>query len=339
MLYSSSPKEILQGCGRVSAWMVKQDLPIAVEVTASLQKALHAEEENVNALSMAIIRFINGVVEPFKNVNLAVPISTIGSSYGIPEFIITIRHSATHGKMPTFEHAAHGARAALEWLKVNYWEEQLNLLNQIESDMTENILGFLLEDEKPFVNIPREQVLSFGIEALVGLVIKNRKKQSISLDFQKKVAELIMMMNKTYTNFGAGFAMRLAEEVAKGDAIASHWLKFLLSKQLVPENSVAMILAWGDPANLGKADPVGLVDRLPPCSPGPFGQRAWPPISMGRMPLSDSYLTLNADEWDFVDPIEPGDDVFAPVGHPVCVEEEEEPKSLETPAETLIEIW
>ena len=51
MLYSDSLKERLLGCARVSAWAAKQELPIAVEVTADLQRELCSETPNVMALS------------------------------------------------------------------------------------------------------------------------------------------------------------------------------------------------------------------------------------------------------------------------------------------------
>ena len=353
MLYSSSPKEILQGCGRVSAWMVKQDLPIAVEVTASLQRELHSQEKNVSALSLAVIRFINGVVEPFKNVNLAVPISTIGSSYGIPEFIINIRHSATHGKMPSFELAAHGARAALDWLKTNYWEAQLSHINQIQSDMKEHIMRFLMGGEKPFTDKPKDQVLSFGIEALIGLALnKSQKKQTISRPFQERVYELITLMHKTYgfVWFGASFAMRLAEDVAQGNDVASCWIDFLVEKQFpsnvpdkdlwFPSESIRRILSWADSTLLGKAIPMKFMASLSLTDKGSEEQAlAWPPISMGRMPLSDCYLTLNDDEWEFV---EPGEEMFAPLEHKtlqVDAEDEEEETKPKRVAENLLEIW
>lgn len=346
MLYSTTLAEVLLGCARVSAWAIKQDLPVAVEVTAALQRELHAKERNVLALSLAIIRFINGVCEPFKNVNLAVPISTIGASYGIPEFVVTIRHAATHGQMPTFELAAHGARTALEWLRTNYWEAQLNQISAIEEAVKENLLGFLFNGEPAFANMHENEVLSFGVRGLVALVLnKDQRRGKVSAQFQSCVAELLIAMNKKYRHFGAAFAMELAEETARGCAVAGEWLDFLAERELLPVKSVSRILQWADPVLLGGALPMKLLKGL-----GDGGEcgdvsklklerkaPAWPPTSIGTMPVQRDSLTLMDDEWAFV---EPGED-FGVRDAPRVVkrsEPKEEPVKPREP-ENLLEIW
>ena len=346
MLYSSNTKEVLLGCARVSAWAAKQDLPIAVEVTAAIQRELNSESRNVLALSLAVIRFINGVCEPFKNQNLAVPISTIGSSYGIPEFIVTIRHSATHGQMPTFELAAHGARSALEWLRTNYWEEQLNQIAAIEDAVKENLMGFLFSSEPAFETMSKDEVLSFGVAGLLELALnKNQKRGTVSAAFQERVAELIVAVNKRFKQFGAAFAMELAEATAKGNPLAAKWIDFLAEKKMLPVRSVSLILQWADPVALGGALPMKFLKDIE----GVSGEEkvsklelkkeepAWPPTSLGRMPVTrDECLSLVDGEWAFV---KPGEDFGVPEAPRVVKKVEQKEEVTKREPENLLEIW
>lgn len=330
MLYSKDIKEIQWGCNRVMAWASKQVLPIAIEVTASLLQELHNPEKNTSALSLAIIRFINGVVEPFKNTNLSVPISTIGASYGVPDFVVTIRHLATHGKMPSFEFATIGAIYALEWLQKNYWEVQLNEINSIEQELRQQLMLFLMNSSKDFEQNYSDILMSFGIKELIKLVLNKNQKKKVSAQFQENVLLLMKNMSKKkeVKSFNASFIMKLAEETAKGDQIASSWLDYF-SKNLkndFPFDNVSLIFQWANPVLLGNAIPKEIFQELVSQSEIkeedlsqdkpmlnkeelkliPGIKPRWPPTSIGYLPVSDDgCLTLADDEFEFV---EPGED-------------------------------
>ncbi|KAK8888515.1 Ribosomal biogenesis protein las1l [Tritrichomonas musculus] len=322
MLYSNDVKEILWGCNRVLAWGSKQVLPIAIEVTASLLQELHNPEKNTFALSLAIIRFINGVVEPFKNANQSVPISTIGASYGVPDFVITIRHSATHGKMPSFEFASIGALSALDWLKNNYWEVQISEINSIEQTIQEQLMSFFMNSTTSFEENYPDIAMSFGINELVKLVLnKSQKKKATDL-FQTKVLSLMknLSQKKDFKLFNSCFIMKLAEETAKGNQIASSWLDFLAKSLQIefPFENVSLILQWANPVLIGNSIPCGIlrsiidqaqvnevnsdqcdIEKL--CMLNQIRPQ-WPPTSIGYLPVSDNgSLTLAEDEFEFVE--------------------------------------
>jgi ribosomal biogenesis protein LAS1 len=333
MLYSSNVKEILCGCARVSAWAAKQPLPIAVEITSSLQRELHGPR-NVLALSLAVVRFINGVVEPFKNANLAVPISTIGASYGVPDFIIGIRHSATHGRMPTYELAALGAEKALIWLKTNYWEAQLAELDSIASSFREDFLQLFLESRDPFTNVNLNLMCSFGVTALLQLVLNpSQSRTNISPAFQERVADFLHQIRRKSAFFCPAFVIEVAAEVAKGNSVAAVWLDFFVGKGLAPLPEVAKLLRWADPALLGGAVPERMLQVMVGGEGAVGGPREWPPTSIGSLPIGAQSLTMTDDEWEFVEPIEHESAVAEETEAPATTEKKTEAR------EELIEIW
>ena len=331
-----------------------QDLPIAVEVTATLQRELNNGQKNVYALSLGIIRFINGVVEPFKNVNLSVSISSIGASYGVPDFIVTLRHSATHGRMPTFDFAALGAKSALEWLKENYWEEQLKNILEIEKRMKDFLLNYFLKKEIPFENETYNLVLSFGINELVKITLnKNQTKGNIKRNFQESVAELLKILEEKYNGFTYAYVMKVAEEIAKGNEVASVWLEFLHENGLVPLESVNILFQWSNPSLLGKALPMKLIQGLDNINVSETNvdfsrlnkiesqNRTWFPVSLGSLPMNDQNLTLTEDQYEYVEPSEyiPGINSQVNIVNTQKIQINEMDKTMEKPHENLLEIW
>jgi ribosomal biogenesis protein LAS1 len=309
-----------------------------VEVTADLQRELHGTR-NILALSLAVIRFINGVVEPFKNANLAVPISTIGASYGIPDFIINIRHSATHGQLPSFELAALGAQSALEWLRINYWEAQLSELDTIENDMRQHILSYLLEGGEPFSGFKPSIILSFGINALLKLALnRSQANHTISLAFQQKVAELLFLANDRFPHFASAFGLYIAEAAAEGDPLASSWLDFLSENDLLPMKSAALVLNWAGIETREK-----YLKKWEELKNEEETELKWPPTSIGYLPITNESLTLREDEYKYIEPLEnsgmkqeiDGGDFMVENGNvEVAVVEE-----VKREPENLIEIW
>ena len=47
-------------------------------------------------------RFVNGAVDPLQSrQQYAIAVSSIAKDLGIPEFLVEIRHQATHNRLPT----------------------------------------------------------------------------------------------------------------------------------------------------------------------------------------------------------------------------------------------
>lgn len=44
--------------------------------------------------------------------------------YGLPSWVVTLRHSGTHEKLPSLGALRAGAEFGLSWLRANYWRPQ-----------------------------------------------------------------------------------------------------------------------------------------------------------------------------------------------------------------------
>ena len=305
LLYSNDERSIMQGISKVSAWQSKRPIPTAIEVTASIQRHLHFEKDAAG-LSLSIIRFVNGVVEPFKKLNQSSSISSIGSKLNIPDYIVTIRHSATHGRLPTFEFVSLAALQALQWLQENYWEPQNKILIQINTDMKNDYISYLTNDSEkdPLEFYQHDLILSFGINVLVYDIMLNPNltRDNIQLSFMERIGDLIQEYSKEIQHFPAAIGTKLAEEMCKGNNITTIWLEYLLKRKLAPAKSIAMIVKWADQNLLKKSLPDPVLNLLPDISKSPScsnlagsqfqGQARWPPTSIGSLPIDNPYSTL-----------------------------------------------
>merc|ERR1711971_105627 len=129
-LYSPDIERNQFAVDRIAVWKsrVLHKLPVAIESTANIchacilhQRALNDGHINrlhhqiCNEYSMAIIRFVNHITEKSQNKQFAQPIHMLASELGLPEWIVEIRHSATHGTMPSLEMLCAGSDWALDW--------------------------------------------------------------------------------------------------------------------------------------------------------------------------------------------------------------------------------
>jgi ribosomal biogenesis protein LAS1 len=123
---------------QLSAWKAITALPHALEATLSLlsavsldekremaildQQAVHGGPSNVSntfnsiALSLrqnyatAIVRLVNGLVDPMQNGLYARSIATIAVQIGLPQWLVELRHAATHEDLPSLELLRSGAQ-------------------------------------------------------------------------------------------------------------------------------------------------------------------------------------------------------------------------------------
>ncbi|EAY12816.1 Las1-like family protein [Trichomonas vaginalis G3] len=301
LLYSGNQASILQGVAKVSAWSARLPIPTAVEVTASLQQNMY-QDPNVLGLSLSIIRFINGVVEPFKQMHPSNSISSIGSSLGIPDYITQIRHSATHGKLPSFDFACFAAQEALKWLQENYWLPQLTAIIRYKNDLHTSIIGYLTKNEDPFEFFQPNIIASFGVDALIDIMLnKNQNRGTLKLNFMKKVGDLIQETSKFLSYFPAAVGMKLAEKMAQGNSLASIWIEYLLNRGLAPRKSVSMILNCADPEILQKSLPDPVIEIIGKLD---HEKIQWPPTSIGNLPINTENLTLLTDEFCFAEEVQ-----------------------------------
>ncbi|KAL5010490.1 hypothetical protein ScPMuIL_012795 [Solemya velum] len=139
-LYCMDTARQRHALGRLEVWRVRslQKLSVSIESTSTLvaacvdyQEALaagtvHEKHENLrNGHAIALIRFINCITETMQIHRFAVPVHVVAAKLGIPEWIVDLRHSATHGDLPALVLLNVGVKWALKWLKREFWIKQI----------------------------------------------------------------------------------------------------------------------------------------------------------------------------------------------------------------------
>ncbi|KXN81109.1 Protein LAS1 [Leucoagaricus sp. SymC.cos] len=121
---------------RLSAWKNITPLPHALESTLSLlvvlQQDRNATANSLNSLHLrhsyaaAIIRLVNGLVDPLQLGAYARSIASIASQLGLPHWLVELRHAATHEDLPSIEVLREAAHQSMSWLLHNYFLPTLN---------------------------------------------------------------------------------------------------------------------------------------------------------------------------------------------------------------------
>ncbi|XP_055499568.1 ribosomal biogenesis protein LAS1L [Leucoraja erinacea] len=132
-LYCGDSKLQRQALDRISAWKCRygNSTPLAVECTANLILCkLHdhagetASSELVLSYGLALVRFVNLITER-KQKRFVVPLRRLANEMNIPEWIVNLRHELTHRRLPTLGWCRKGCEFVLEWLRQQYWNQQL----------------------------------------------------------------------------------------------------------------------------------------------------------------------------------------------------------------------
>lgn len=121
--------ERVRAIKRVRALSTRGKLPHGLESTALLT-SVHLQDNgndspdsNVLRLSyaMALIRFVNGLLDPMQQSNYAIPLHTLAKSLNLPSFFVELRHMGTHELLPSLHMLRIACNRALTWLFDNYW--------------------------------------------------------------------------------------------------------------------------------------------------------------------------------------------------------------------------
>jgi hypothetical protein len=83
--------------------------------------------------TLAIIRSVNGLVDPSQQAVFAESVMSLAQRRGIPGWIVEIRHDGTHNQLPSMAVLRDAAQFLMHWYYVNYWDVQskhLRLLNE-----------------------------------------------------------------------------------------------------------------------------------------------------------------------------------------------------------------
>ena len=103
---------------QLSAWKAITTLPHALESTLSLlvvvtHDASHSHLSDLllrQSYATAIIRLVNGLVDPLQLGTYARSIASIAKQLGLPLWLVELRHAATHEELPSLSLLREAAR-------------------------------------------------------------------------------------------------------------------------------------------------------------------------------------------------------------------------------------
>ncbi|PWZ01607.1 Las1-domain-containing protein [Testicularia cyperi] len=152
---ASTPRDRHKALSTIQLWLNRSACPFAVETTAALVQSILLDQHmqqfaassssdpsldlqyaldqmggaaelgiRVN-YSMAIIRFVNSIVDSYQTGGFAQSIAAIAARIGLPQWFVDLRHAATHEELPSLAVCREAARSALEWLHRHFWIPQL----------------------------------------------------------------------------------------------------------------------------------------------------------------------------------------------------------------------
>jgi len=108
----------------------------------ALRVAPLPHEQWLLAMSMALVRLVNGLVAPYHGA-VAAPVAQVAAKLALPQQLVELRHAASHhGALPSVELLEEGAELALAWLREHYWQEQERALS---SDPHAESIAILVE--------------------------------------------------------------------------------------------------------------------------------------------------------------------------------------------------
>ncbi|KAK0208420.1 Las1-like-domain-containing protein [Desarmillaria ectypa] len=175
---------------KLTAWKVITALPHAMESTlAFLIVFLDDSGSNKATFSLslrqnyaaAVIRLVNGLVDPLQLGAYARSIASISHQIGLPLWLVELRHASTHEDLPSLELLREGARQSMTWLLHNYW---LPTINPYTAPVPQTTLRSIVPALKEYKILLKETIRDESL--------KNRNKLAISnvlKDVERWVAE------------------------------------------------------------------------------------------------------------------------------------------------------
>lgn len=119
-----------RGVLKIKSWETKGPfVPHTIEATGQLLEAILMDEAEQGAegakrlaYTMAMVRFVNGLLDPTQQSQFAIPLHTLAQRMGLPSWFVELRHCGTHEReLPSLEMLRMASLEALEWLWTNYW--------------------------------------------------------------------------------------------------------------------------------------------------------------------------------------------------------------------------
>lgn len=138
---------------KVKAWATRGPLMHSIECTSLLTQCVlnqSMSEESQLAYSMAIVRFVNGLLDPLQQTAHAIPLRTLAQRIELPDLFVEIRHAATHQAIPPLEMLQLAGFMALNWLWTHFWDPMDTTKGQnSKKKMLEDQINKFLDGNNP----------------------------------------------------------------------------------------------------------------------------------------------------------------------------------------------
>lgn len=85
-----------------------------------------------SSYSTAVIKFVNGLLDPLQQGVYAVSLHNLANNLNLPSHFVEMRHVCTHESIPSLEMLRLTAFRALEWLHGNYWLKMVQNYKSID---------------------------------------------------------------------------------------------------------------------------------------------------------------------------------------------------------------
>ncbi|EPY52511.1 Las1-like protein [Schizosaccharomyces cryophilus OY26] len=132
------PSALYRGIEIVHSWSTRGRIPHSIEATAQLALSLLNNDPSQKlSLSLAISRFVSGLLDPIQQSQYAVPMAILAKSIDLPTSFVEIRHAITHEELPSLPVLRQTANRALAWLYDHYWIRAANASSEIIDDTLE----------------------------------------------------------------------------------------------------------------------------------------------------------------------------------------------------------
>ncbi|KAI9294963.1 Las1-domain-containing protein [Neoconidiobolus thromboides FSU 785] len=203
--------KLLWALKRIKAWYIRGKLPCSIECSMLFYQVIIKDYEqqvkNFNDIelrmlySMALIRFVNGIIDPEQTSKYAKPIHIIAKNIQLPPKFVMLRHTATHGNLPKIQILRDYAKEALEWLNVHYWNkiihqstEDVEIVNNLLISYKQLRKAWLKDNEEEdgmkLVGKEKGIVMNFfrrkNINLYLNLIINNLIQPSFLIPQRKK---------------------------------------------------------------------------------------------------------------------------------------------------------
>lgn len=124
---SPTPSSLAAAVANVQLLHARGRIPHGIDSTANIVSVqLQDQQEGEpavlrNAYAMALVRFVNGILDPLQQGGYAMALLALATTINLPYSFVELRHAATHEQLPLLAVLRRMAAAALRWLYEKYW--------------------------------------------------------------------------------------------------------------------------------------------------------------------------------------------------------------------------